>query len=104
MRVFDAQAVHAALPYPQLIEALIEHHRRDVDARGKAMLEMPSASGNGDDAFLALPAWQRGTAIGAKLVSLTRTSARLEQNGRSIKLSLDNELTAIRKKAVESDL
>ena len=70
MRVFDEQAVHAALPYPHLIEALIGHHRHDVDARGKAMLDMPSASGNGDDIFLALPAWQHGKAIGAKLVSV----------------------------------
>ena len=70
MRVFDADAVHGGLPYPQLIESLIEHHRRDVDARGNAILELPSASGDGDDAFLALPAWQKGRAIGAKLVSV----------------------------------
>ena len=41
---------------------------------------------------------------GAKLVKLTRESARLVRNGKVIKLSLNNELSAIRKKAVESDL
>ena len=41
---------------------------------------------------------------GAKLVKLTRESARLVRNGKVIKLSLNNELSAIRKRAVESDL
>lgn len=70
MRVFDADAVHAGLPYPELIEALIEAHRHDVEARGKAMLTMPSVGGGEEDNFLALPAWQKRKAIGAKLVSV----------------------------------
>lgn len=41
---------------------------------------------------------------GAELVKLTRSSARLVRKGKVINLSLDNELTAIRKQAVESDL
>jgi len=41
---------------------------------------------------------------GAQLVGLTRESARLLSKGKVIFLSLGNELTAIRKKAVESDL
>jgi len=41
---------------------------------------------------------------GARLVRLTRESARLVRKGKVINLSLGNELTAIRKKAVESDL
>ena len=41
---------------------------------------------------------------GAKLVKLTRDSARLLRKGKAINLSLNNDLTAIRKKAVESDL
>lgn len=41
---------------------------------------------------------------GAELVKLTRTTARLVSKGKVINLSLDNELTAVRKKAVESDL
>lgn len=41
---------------------------------------------------------------GAELVRLTRESARLVRKGKVINLSLGNELTAIRKKAVESDL
>ena len=41
---------------------------------------------------------------GAELVKLTRATARLVHNGKVINLSLDNELTGIRKKAAESDL
>ena len=41
---------------------------------------------------------------GAELVKLTRVTARLVRKGKVINLSLDNELTAIRKQAVESDL
>ena len=41
---------------------------------------------------------------GAKLVRLTRDSARLVRKGKVIDLRLGNDLTAIRKKAVESDL
>ena len=41
---------------------------------------------------------------GARLVKLTRESARLERKGKVITLSLHNDLSAIKKKAVESDL
>ena len=40
----------------------------------------------------------------ATLVRLTRDSARLVRKGKVINLRLNNELIAIRKKAVESDL
>ena len=52
-----------------------------------------------DDQMLSL-----GDSIrGAELVGLTRDSARLVRKGKVIKLSLDNELAAVRKKAAESD-
>ncbi len=41
---------------------------------------------------------------GAELVGLTRATARLVRKGKVINLSLDNNLTAVRKEAVESDL
>lgn len=70
MQVFDAAAVHAGLPWGRLIDGLIAHHTRDVDTRGSAVLAQPSATGGTQDNFLALPAWQTGRAIGAKLVSV----------------------------------
>ena len=53
-----------------------------------------------DDQMLAVGDRIRG----AKLVRLTRVSARLVRKGKVINLSLDNNLAAIRKRAVESDL
>ncbi|MBT8434145.1 MAG: hypothetical protein KJN95_05765 [Gammaproteobacteria bacterium] len=41
---------------------------------------------------------------GAQLIKLTRATARLVRKGKVINLSLDNNLTAVRKEAVESDL
>jgi hypothetical protein len=41
---------------------------------------------------------------GAELVKLTRATARLVRKGKVISLSLDNDLTAIKKEAVESNL
>jgi hypothetical protein len=40
----------------------------------------------------------------AKLIKLTRNSARLVRKGKVINLSLNKDLLAIKKKAVESDL
>lgn len=53
-----------------------------------------------DDQMLAIGDRVRG----AELVGLTRSSARLLRKGKVINLSLGTELTAIKKKAVKSDL
>ena len=53
-----------------------------------------------DDQMLAVGDKIRG----ARLVRLTRQSARLVRKGKVINLSLGNDMSAIRKKAVESDL
>ena len=53
-----------------------------------------------DDQMLAVGDRIRG----AKLVRLTRSSAQLVRKGKLINLHLDNDLAAIRKPAVESDL
>ncbi len=53
-----------------------------------------------DDQLLAV-----GDSIkGARVISIDRVSARLIRKGKIIKLSLNNDVTAIRKKAVESNL
>lgn len=69
MQMIDADRVHALLPYDQLIPALVEAHLSDIDARQSVVLDQPSSEG-GQDNFLALPAWQRGRAMGAKLVTV----------------------------------
>jgi len=53
-----------------------------------------------DDQMLAIGDRVRG----AELVGLTRSSARLLRKGKVINLNLGAELTAIKKKAVKSDL
>lgn len=68
MRVFDADEVHRLLDYPSLVAALNEHHLRDIDDVGSLLLEQPSGGSMAN--FLTLPAWQKGHAIGAKLVTV----------------------------------
>ncbi|MEM7190310.1 MAG: NAD(P)-binding domain-containing protein, partial [Pseudomonadota bacterium] len=63
-------------PYDALIPALAEAHRIDVDAVESTVLEQPGEIGA--DHFLALPAWQRGRAVGSKLVSVFPVN---EKNG-----------------------
>ncbi|MCP4874225.1 MAG: hypothetical protein GY896_01960 [Gammaproteobacteria bacterium] len=53
-----------------------------------------------DDQMLAVG----DTIRNAKLVKLTRQSARLVRQGKIINLSLTSDLTTVRKKAAESDL
>jgi hypothetical protein len=53
-----------------------------------------------DDQMLAVGDRIRG----ARLIKLTRISARLVRKGKVINLSLDNDIAAIKKQAVESDL
>lgn len=76
MKFFGAEDVHRLLPYDALIPALTEAHLRDVDAVRSSLLEQPGEAGS--DHFLALPAWQRGRAMGAKLVSVFPAN---ERNG-----------------------
>ncbi len=69
MRFIDEREVHERLAYPALVDALAEHHLRDVDANESLLLAQPTASGSSAH-FLSLPAWQRGRALGAKLVTV----------------------------------
>lgn len=69
MRFVDADAVHAALDYPALIEALRRGHSAGVDAVDRLLLSQPSRAGSTDH-FLIWPAWQRGQALGIKLVTV----------------------------------
>ena len=66
MHHFDAQAVAAALPYPQLVEALASGLQSPIEVPARSVL-----SPNHDDScVLLMPAWQRGQRMGVKLVSV----------------------------------
>jgi len=69
MKFFDADRVHDTLDYPLLIDALIEAHHHDIDLVPSAFMEQSTPTGSVAN-FLALPAWQKDAAIGAKLISV----------------------------------
>ncbi len=66
MRMIDAEQVHALLDFPRLIEALCEGHRQAPAVTQSVLLQDPGAG----TAFLALPAWEHGQAMGIKIVTV----------------------------------
>jgi ornithine cyclodeaminase len=68
VRTIAAAEVDALLDYPGLIAALEAGHRRGIDAAERLLMEQPGPAG-GQDHFLIWPAWQRGEALGIKLVT-----------------------------------
>jgi len=69
MKFVSADEVHALLDYPSLVEGLKAFHLQDIDEARDVHLHQPGTGGS-DDVFLLLPAWQRGEAIGVKLVTV----------------------------------
>jgi len=69
MRVLDAAAVDAALPYRPLVEALREQFREgcEVPVRHQHTIQSP---GGADATMLLMPAWQPGAVIGTKLITI----------------------------------
>lgn len=67
MHVLDATAVHANLPWPDLIEALRRAHLGSMPSIGQLLQEDPAGSGN---QFVTLPGWAPGGAIAVKLVGV----------------------------------
>ncbi|HLI11554.1 MAG TPA: ornithine cyclodeaminase family protein [Alphaproteobacteria bacterium] len=69
MRFLDAEAIHAALDYRDLVEALRAGHRRGIEAVERLLIEQGSGRGPADH-LLLWSAWQRGEAVGVKLVTI----------------------------------
>ena len=67
MRTFDAEAVHAALPYPALIEALRAAHLGAIPLSNVVVQADP---GGGDNVFVTLPGWLPGGLIVVKMVGV----------------------------------
>lgn len=67
MHVLDTAAVHASLPWPDLIEALRRAHLGAMPATGQLLQEDPAGSGN---QFVTLPGWASGGPIAVKLVGV----------------------------------
>ncbi|MDH3282872.1 MAG: ornithine cyclodeaminase, partial [Gammaproteobacteria bacterium] len=69
MRFIDANQVHQALEYPALINGLDRYHREDTDTLDDLLIGQPSATENTDHFFIRA-AWQRGRAVGAKIITV----------------------------------
>lgn len=67
--IWSAEAVHGALDYPRLIEALRAAFRAggEVPVRHHHAVPRPT---DGDATLLLMPAWQAGEALGIKLVTI----------------------------------
>jgi alanine dehydrogenase len=71
MTWIDADAIRRVTTYPALCDALDAGHRAGVDDLGRVVLSQPSPTQDGmTNAFLCLPAWQRGEALGAKVCTV----------------------------------
>lgn len=75
MKVFDAEAVHAALPWPRLIDALREAHRGPMPI-SDVVLQGDPAGGPGQ--FVTLPGWAPGGPVVVKMVGVFPQNAALE--------------------------
>jgi ornithine cyclodeaminase len=67
--LIDARTTHRLLDFPYLVDALHREHMRGVDELTEQVLVEPAAAGVQENAFLMLPAWRHGEAIGVKLVT-----------------------------------
>lgn len=71
----DANTVAAALPYDQLIDALDEAFRGDVEVPLRAHHAVP-VPGGADATLLMMPAWRSGAVLGVKLATVFPDNAR----------------------------
>lgn len=78
-RYFSAPEVDAGLDYPRLIDALSEAVRRDGEAMpARQSYNVGTAASPGR--LLTMPAWERGKALGVKLVTVFQNKD-LKSNG-----------------------
>lgn len=75
MHVFDADAVHAALPWPALIEALRKAHLGPMPASDVVVQSDPAG---GEAQFVTLPGWAPGGPVVVKMVGVFPQNATLE--------------------------
>jgi ornithine cyclodeaminase len=75
MHFFDTAAVHAALPWPTLIEALREAHMGPMPASDVVVQSDPAG---GEAQFVTLPGWAPGGPVVVKMVGVFPQNASLE--------------------------
>jgi ornithine cyclodeaminase/alanine dehydrogenase-like protein (mu-crystallin family) len=67
MKIFNAAAVHAALPWSYLITALSQAHRGPMPVSDAMVQDDPAGSGN---QFITLPGWVPGGPVAVKMVGV----------------------------------
>lgn len=68
MRFYDEDEVHQACDYPALVDALARYHLEDTELVDEQLMTQPAAAG-GDDILFLRSAWQRGRALGTKVIT-----------------------------------
>lgn len=85
MQWIDAEAIRRVTAYPALCDALNAGHRSGIDDLGRVVLTQPSPTQDGTaNAFLCLPAWQRGEALGAKVCTVFPENGELGRDAPAI--------------------
>ena len=74
MNIIDAARMQAVTNYPDLVEWLRTSHLDTIDAMDDLLMTQPAAAG-GADTLLIRAAWQRGTQIGVKLITVFPANA-----------------------------
>ncbi|WP_048645707.1 ornithine cyclodeaminase [Nitratireductor soli] len=74
MKVFDAAAVHAALPWPYLIKAFSQAHRGAMPVSDVVVQNDPAGGGN---QFITLPGWVPGGPVAVKMVGVFQGNEQL---------------------------
>ncbi len=74
MNIIDAARMRAVTRYPDLVEWLRTSHLEAIDAMDDLIMTQPAAAG-GADTLLIRAAWQRGTQVGVKLVTVFPANA-----------------------------
>jgi ornithine cyclodeaminase len=75
MHVIDAETVHERLAYPGLIEALARAHRASPPWIERTLMQGPDHGVHQGEAFLVLPAWFPGRAMGVKMATVIPRNA-----------------------------
>lgn len=75
MHVIDAETVHERLHYPGLIEALERAHRDSPPWIDRTLMQAPDHGVHQGEAFLVLPAWFPGRAMGVKMATVIPRNA-----------------------------
>ena len=74
MNIIDAAQMQAVTSYPDLVEWLRESHLDTIDAMDDLLMTQPAAAA-GTDTLLIRAAWQRGSQIGVKLITVFPSNA-----------------------------